>query len=82
MAKLFILYWMVSGMVSLFWGCVVINKPENHKKFRQDVKELAEESEIPIEIMYGIVYASFVLFGFIGVPVAIFNRIKDKVRKG
>lgn len=81
MVKLFILYWIVSGIANLFWVSATVNNPKIFGKFKEGVEDTADEFQIPVEIMFAMLYASYFLFGFVSIPVYIYRAIVRGIKK-
>lgn len=74
---LFLLYWLISGTTALFIGIKNARGPENTKK----VEDFARDFNISERRTVVIFYIGFFTLGFIALPVVIFRKLFDLIKK-
>lgn len=78
--KIFLLFWIITGLIALTWGCRCMYNPKNRQKLKEQIKELSEDFEITEQDCISILYVGFVVFGFISVPLTLFRKWKKGLR--
>ena len=68
--------WILTGLLALIVGVKTLHTPEYRDKIVEQLKEISEELKIKEEDCMCILYVSFVVFGFVGVFLALFRRIR------
>lgn len=79
--RLLIGFWILTGLLALVVGAKTLQNPDNLQKIKEQLKEIAEELKIKEEDCMCILYVSFVVFGFVGVTLALFRRIRTYFRE-
>lgn len=74
--RFMIVFWILTGLTALVAGAKTLQNPDSLKKIKEQLKEIAEELKIKEEDCMCILYVSFVVFGFVGVTLALFRRIR------
>ena len=68
--------WTIAGLMALAMGTRVLLKDENMSAIKEQLREIAEELKITEEDCMCILYVSFMVFGLVGVSLALIRRIR------
>ena len=78
---LFLVYYVISGIIMTCWGWYKLHKPENSEKLKGHVEELASELGLTHQDCFGAVCLAFPLFGFLILPVALVRKIMKSFKE-
>ena len=81
-AEIIVAIWIIFGVAALFWGCRNMHDPKNKELLDGQIKELSSDLNLPEKDCMGILYVSFLLFGFLAVPIVLIRRVVKAWKAG
>ena len=74
--KYFLIYWLISGTVTLFWGIIRAKETENSV----EVEEFAKEFDMSERRAVTIFYVGFFTLGFIALPTVLLKKLIENIK--
>ena len=72
----FLIVWVLSGLIALGMGVKAMHKPENKETLQEQLDELSAEFNLKEDTCLCILYIAFVIFGFVGIAIALYRKAK------